>query len=226
MSRGSEIGAAVRHRSGGTRARRRPSSAWPARRASRHQALEHVPRAWATGSSFIQQSPATQATSGFHGKLDDGRGVGLDEHVRVGGREVEPGGEACEPRRPIACMSPAASAGTSLARCVPNRSVKLNRKYLDVVGPGVSSRDRRSSGVLRERRLWRGTVGRGPRRRAVRAAGQPSGSPVPGTQLGAGERHACHRRSLDGQRARGPRVRGCARGSCRRRARWSAPRAS
>ena len=48
------------------------------------------------GSPFIQQSPASQPTSGFHGSWIRVAGVRLDQHVGLGGIAVEPGSEGGE----------------------------------------------------------------------------------------------------------------------------------
>jgi hypothetical protein len=148
-----------------------------------------------------------------------GSGSGMREHVGIGRRQVEPGGEAGEAGAVLLHVGDRLRRH-QLGALLPNRSVKEIMKYL-------------MPRSLGEARGWRGPSdhfvppsnviavpsrksGRGP----VRSRSCPESSLVPASgTLG-------HGGGLDRQRARDPPARDCAGGSCRRRGRWSAPPAS
>ena len=79
------------------------------------------------GSPFIQQSPASQPTSGFHGSWIRVAGSGLTSMSGSAGLLSSQAAKAAKPA-PSSCMPAIACAGTSLARSTPNRSTKLIRK--------------------------------------------------------------------------------------------------
>src|SRR4029079_5852173 len=83
--------------------------------------------ACATGLPSIHGSPATHATSGFHGNWMTESASGMQ---KISGWAGVMSSQVAKPAKPAPdfCMLPTASAGTSLARWVPNRSVKLKRK--------------------------------------------------------------------------------------------------
>src|SRR5262245_45948680 len=85
--------------------------------------------ACATGFPSIHGSPATQATSDRHGNWRTLPASGMTNKSGCAGVMLSQVAKPATPA-PDFCMPATASAGTSLARCVPKRSVKLNRKNL------------------------------------------------------------------------------------------------
>ena len=85
--------------------------------------------ACATSSPSITQLAATQATSGFHGSwiTDEGSGT-----ASMSGWAGVISSHVAKPAKPApsSCISAIACAGTSFARCPPNRSVNEIIKYL------------------------------------------------------------------------------------------------
>ena len=76
----------------------------------------------------IHGSPATQATSGRQGSWVMVSGSGITSTSELAGVWSSHVANPAKPA-PAFCMRVAFSAGTSLARWVPNKSVKLKRKY-------------------------------------------------------------------------------------------------
>ena len=84
--------------------------------------------AWSTDAPSITRSPATHATSGFHGSRTRLAGSGTEN---MSGQAGVMSSHVANPANPAPSCSiaPAAEAGTSFERCAPRKSVKLNRKY-------------------------------------------------------------------------------------------------
>ena len=80
-----------------------------------------------TGLPFITRSEASQPTSGFHGNCTKLVGSGTANRSGSAGVMSSQVANPANPA-PLRCIPPIAAAGTSLARCAPNRSVKEIRK--------------------------------------------------------------------------------------------------